>query len=72
MYLSCIQHLEIPLVLDYVQEIMFAQAQNFEFEIRTFLCLAAMTSVSSVTGHMAIVYCNLFGNSFELQGRCVL
>lgn len=50
---------------------MFAQAQSFEFEIRTFFCLAAMTSVSAATVHMAIVYCTLFGDSFKLQGRFV-
>lgn len=71
-YLYCIQHLEISLVLDSTGEMVLAQAQNFDFEIRTFfVCLAAMTSVSATEVRMAILYCMLFGDNCKLQGRCV-
>lgn len=44
--------------------------QNCEFEVRTFLCLAAITFVSAAVMHMARVYCALF-RDLQLQDSCV-
>lgn len=74
-YLYCIQHLEISLVLDSTGEMVLAQAQNFDIEIRTFIvclfgCHDICFSYWSAHGNTLL---HVVWRRFEIAGQvCIL